>query len=136
MEGSRGVIVIASALHLCRNLLSAHGQLELTLSHYDVSRIKPGRLTPLPPVHAHRPLVRIKRGLVKFIPHGIKPHPTGLVLLVRKRQDLADSLGPFGKRALKRPLLDGLLVEGVGPGYNDWGTNQGGNQNWAQQECE
>src|SRR5664279_5563256 len=99
MEGSRGVIMIAPALHLSRYLLAAHGQMELPLSHCDVSRIRPGRLTPLPPVHANRPLVRIKRRLVKFIPHGLKPHPTGLVLLVRKRQDLADSVSYTHLRA-------------------------------------
>lgn len=69
-------------------------------------------------IHAHGPFVRIQRGLIKFIPHGLEPHPTGLVLLVRKRQDFADSLGPFGQRAPERPLRDGLFVERVRPGHS------------------
>jgi hypothetical protein len=65
----------------------------------------------LPPGHAHGPLVRIQRGLIKFIPHGLKLLPPALVLLIRKRQDLAHSLRPFGEWALERPLLDGFFVK-------------------------
>jgi hypothetical protein len=40
--------------------------MELAVFHFDVSRIKPGKLTPLPPIHAHGPFIRIEAGLAEL----------------------------------------------------------------------